>query len=76
MNASDSKRTPRVEWTECNGPYPAPGTAVQTACGSTVEYSANTPCIHFRGERVYFCLPICKADFEHNPSASCLAARL
>ena len=76
MNSPDSNRTPKVEWTGCSGPNPVPGAPVQTACGSLVEYSANTPCINFRGERVYFCLQICKADFEQNPSASCLGPRL
>jgi YHS domain-containing protein len=76
VNSSDSNRTSNVEWTECNGPNPTLGTPVQTACGSMVEYSANTPCVNFRGERVYFCLQICKADFDQNPLASCMASRL
>jgi YHS domain-containing protein len=76
MNVTESDQHPRIEWTECNGATPAPGTPVQTACGSMVEYTGNTPCINFRGERIYFCLAICKADFENNPSASCLAPRL
>jgi hypothetical protein len=76
MNVYDSSQDSKIEWTECSGPSPVPGTPVQTACGNMVEYSDNIPCINFRGERVYFCLPICKADFEFDPSASCLAARL
>ena len=59
-------------WTDCGAPLPAPGTVVNTACGGTVQYTPNTPCILYRGELVYFCLPVCKQSFEKDPSNSCL----
>jgi hypothetical protein len=52
------------------------GEPVRTACGGVVQYSGNTPCVLFRGEAVYFCLPVCKEDFERDPLSSCLAARI
>ena len=54
-------------------PYPAIGTPVATACGGTIQYSATTPCVYYRGQAVYFCLPICKAGLESDPRNSCLA---
>ena len=59
-------------WTDCMPPSPAIGMLVQTACGGTVQYSATTPCVIYRGEKVYFCLPICKAGLETDPLHSCL----
>jgi hypothetical protein len=52
------------------------GTAVKTACGGVMQYSADIPCILYQGEAVYFCLPVCKEDFERDPLSSCLAARI
>jgi hypothetical protein len=54
-------------------PTPALGTPVVTACGGTVQFSATIPCVNFRGQVVYFCLPICKAGLETEPRYSCLA---
>lgn len=56
--------------------YPHPGTEVATACGGIVRYEPNTPSALFNDEVVYFCLPICKADYEESPHTSCLAARI
>ncbi len=57
-------------------PNPHPGTEVTTACGGIVRYEPNTPSALFNDEVVYFCLPICKADYDDSPHTSCLAARI
>jgi YHS domain-containing protein len=62
-----------MEWSDCMAPRPAIGTPVTTACGGTVQYTATTPCVYYRGQAVYFCLPICKAGLESDPRYSCLA---
>jgi len=62
-----------AEWTDCLPPAPAIGAPVRTACGGTVQHTATTPCVIYRGQPVYFCLPICKAGLETNPRHSCLA---
>ena len=49
---------------------------VITACGGRINYSADTPCDLFHGEPVFFCLSICKTDYQNDPHTSCLAARL
>jgi YHS domain-containing protein len=60
-------------WTDCGGAdLPPAGTIVPTACGGTIRYRPDTPCISYRGETVYFCLPVCKTSFEENPRYSCL----
>ncbi len=55
---------------------PIPDAIVITACGGRINYTDDTPSALFRGEAVYFCLPICKTDYENDPSTSCLAFRL
>ena len=65
-----------LTWQECSGPNPAPGALVQTACGGSVAYSAQTPCVSIDGQRHYFCLPSCKQDFEQTPQLSCLGETL
>ena len=60
-------------WSDCMPPAPAFGTPVATACGGMVQYSATTPCVYYRGQAVYFCLPICKAGLQSDPRNSCLA---
>ena len=71
MSASDS-----LEWTACEAETPDTGTPVRTACGGIVRYSPATPCVKFRGQRVFFCLPACKEDFERDPLSSCMAIRI
>jgi hypothetical protein len=61
---------------DCNDAHPEQGAFVITACGGRINYSADTPCDLFRGETVYFCLPICKTDYQNDPLTSCLASRL
>jgi hypothetical protein len=61
---------------DCQHARPERGAIVITACGGRINYSADTPCDLFRGETVYFCLPICKTDYQNDPFTSCLASRL
>ena len=61
-----------LSWQECDGASPAPGTPVQTACGGSVAYSPELPCVSIDGQQHYFCLPGCKQDFENTPQLSCL----
>jgi hypothetical protein len=67
--ADDSRET---EWSECLPPIPPVGATVPTICGGTLTYSANTPCAMYNGQRVFFCLAICKSDFDRDPQNSCL----
>jgi hypothetical protein len=76
VNRSASTSPQDFEWQECTGARPALGAPVRTACDGTVLYSAATACVIFRGQPLYFCLPICRADFERDPAQSCLAPRL
>ena len=73
MTPRPEDRSEAPEWTDCVPPAPAIGALVHTACGGTVQYAATTPCVYYRGEAVYFCLPICKAGLEADPRNSCLA---
>jgi YHS domain-containing protein len=41
-----------------------------------VKLAPDTPRALYRGEWVFFCLHMCKEDFDRNPATSCLAARL
>ncbi len=61
-----------VEWSECLPPSPAIGAPVQTACGVTIAYTVNTPCVHLDGQNVYFCHAVCKCEFEADPRHSCV----
>lgn len=58
------------------GAMPKPGEIVVTACGGRLNYSTDIPWALFQGQPVYFCLPICKTDYEDDPNTSCLASRL
>ena len=59
------------QWTDCDD-QPPKGVHLRTACGGIVEASDDTPCVKLPDGRVYFCLPICKTDFENDPQHSCL----
>jgi hypothetical protein len=48
---------------------------VETACGCTVGFSLDLPYANHQGRRVFFCLPICKQDFDRDPLSSCLILR-
>jgi hypothetical protein len=61
---------------DCGEAQPEKGAIVITACGGRMNHSTDTPCDLFRGETVYFCLPICKTDYQNDPFTSCLASRL
>ena len=61
---------------KCGVAHLEKGAIVITACGGRINYSDDTPCDVFRGETVYFCLPICKTDYQNDPLTSCLASRL
>jgi YHS domain-containing protein len=50
-----------------------PGDRITTACGSRTLYTPGTESALYNGQPVYFCLPVCKQDFERNPRSSCLA---
>jgi YHS domain-containing protein len=75
MNSESQAAPDPSEWSDCLPPAPAVGALVRTACGGTVQYTPMTPCVFYRGQTVYFCLPICKADAEKDPRHSCLALR-
>lgn len=57
-------------------PLPSLGKPVYTACNGQVKLAPDTPRALYRGEWVFFCLHMCKEDFDRNPATSCLAARL
>jgi hypothetical protein len=54
---------------------PEAGNPVETACGCTVGFSPDLPYANHQGRRVFFCLPICKQDYDRDPISSCLILR-
>jgi hypothetical protein len=75
MTNHRSNESLSVSWTECDD-APPKGVHLRTACGGIVEASDDTPCVKLPDGPVYFCLPICKSDFEKDPGCSCLAVGL
>ncbi len=59
-----------------NQEVPQPGTEVRTACGGSVRYTPSTPSGLYQDETIYFCLDVCKEDYERDPRFSCLAGRI
>lgn len=56
-----------------DSPQPA---EVETACGTRVMLSRNTPQAVYADKPVYFCMPECKETYENDPLNSCMAARI
>ena len=54
-------------------PLPAVGFVVATACKGTIRYEKNVPTLVYKGQRLFFCLPICMRSFQYDPKTSCLA---
>ena len=52
------------------------GARITTACNGRIRYTAGTPWVIYQGQKVFFCLPVCKEDFEADPGCSCLAFKL
>lgn len=71
MNTSNPN--PKKPVSDCLPPVPAIGAPIQTACGGTAAYTANTPCAYINGQNVYFCLGVCVEGFENDPENSCVA---
>lgn len=51
------------------------GALVHTACGGVVQLTPQTPCASVEGRPVFFCLPVCKTDYERDATHSCLSTR-
>jgi YHS domain-containing protein len=52
------------------------GSPITTACGCQLNFSSDTTFGMYQDRWVYFCLPICKQDFDQDPLSSCLALQL
>ena len=52
------------------------GAQIITACNGRIRYTTGTPWAIYQGQKVFFCLPVCKEDFEADPGCSCLAIKL
>lgn len=66
-------RMPGGEGEDCLPPVPAVGQHVPTACGGTIAYTGGAPCVMLGGQRIYFCLAVCKADYDCDPRDSCVS---
>ena len=75
-NSHGEKKNRPKSGVNCAGETIKLDTPVRTACGGVVQYALDTPCVLYNGQVVYFCLPICKDDYEADPLSSCLAARI
>ena len=72
MTRPPTRTSGGVEYSDCNSPMPVLGSVVSTACGGTVQYCAGTPCVLLNGENIFFCMAVCKTDFESDPLHSCV----
>lgn len=48
----------------------------ETACGSRVMITTDTPFIRYRDETIFFCAEDCKFLYDEEPLNSCMAARI
>lgn len=49
---------------------------VAAACGGLIALEEGTPRSHYQGRPVYFCLAVCKEEFDRNPALSCYSCQL
>ena len=53
---------------------PKVGSEVFTACGTCIQFQADTPRAPNGSDWIFFCQTACKTDFERDPKNSCLPA--
>ena len=53
---------------------PTVGNEVLTACGTCIQFQADTPRALNGRDWIFFCLTACQKDFERDPGHSCLPA--
>lgn len=75
MNMNPPSRNAYRDGSDCHACDSEDEIQVRTACGGTTQLTPDTPCVTYQGECIYFCLPVCKADFLANPRQSCMAIR-
>ena len=61
---------------ESDGAPAETGAQVTTACNGHIRYVPGTAWAIYQGQKIFFCLPVCKEDFEADPGCSCLAIKL